>query len=206
MKERPILFRAPMVNAILEGRKTQTRRVLDWPTLHDSVCLDFEHDQVIGELGEHGEVLDVKMRYRPGDRLWVRETWRQCIRPHPTRRSAGAEGILYRADDSFRVQRAPGGYDKGYGGRWKPSIHMPRWASRITLEVTDVRVERLQDISEDDCDAEGVDRSHGGGEWGEESLIEDFMSLWNSINGPDAWEADPWVWVVGFERLSGGVS
>lgn len=219
-KERPILFSAPMVKAVLDGSKMQTRRIMkpqpyftgrglaEWihwktaSTVYASKGLGAgEWVKEIAKLCPYGQV---------GDRLWVREAWRQCIRPRPVAQAMdhtvvhGCEGILYRADEAFREQRAPGGYDKGYGGRWKPSIHMPRWASRITLEVTEVRVERLQDITYSDINAEGVtcpDHDFSGGFCVGEcpALARAWIDLWESINGGDGWTANPWVWVVEFK-------
>lgn len=167
MKERPILFSGPMVRAILDGRKTQTRRVVkprqgmldDWTGLP---C-------------PYG---------KPGDRLWVRET---CYfeQPHGE--------VIYRADPGSEKALDP----EFTGLRWRPSIHMPRWASRITLEIVNVRVERLQDIRVDDARAEGVTAK-----W----PVHGFRNLWQSINGFGSWDANPWVWVVEFRNMerSGG--
>jgi hypothetical protein len=129
----------------------------------------------------------------PGDRLWVRETW-----------GDGEEnncepGVYYRATD-------PAWDEEETGFRWKPSIHMPRWASRITLEVTGVRVERLNDISEADAETEGcraevISGTAGYDDQGVISAVEKFRELWESINGPGSWAENPWVWVVEFERI-----
>lgn len=158
---------------------------------------------------------------KPGSRLWVRETWSDV-------NLQGAPGIAYRADDDIRdLMDEPGFHDKdgafnyddervkpyhfavwsedllsGAEGRWRPSIHMPRWASRITLEITDVRVERLQDISEEDACAEGADQAeHLDAPEGSYSFTEGFRRLWKSIYGPGSWDANPWVWVVEFKRV-----
>lgn len=209
MKERPILFSAPMVRAILEGRKTQTRRVVK---LNDAGRvarggrqwhIDDDHAALACPYGQ------------PGDRLWVREahlldppidgTWPSVgdsftsIDDIPER-YRNPEHVLYRADDKLTT-----------AWRWRPSIHMPRWASRITLEVTDVRVERLQDISEADAQAEGVDRDTEPCDHTRRSCADvgclgpthraAFCDLWMQINGADSWAANPWVWVVSFRRL-----
>jgi len=161
MTERPILFSAPMVRAILDGSKTQTRRVWKMPRGCDECRRPYG---------------------QPGDRLWVRETWRS----YP-------DGIVYRADyrdtDFADAVHAP----------WRASIHMPRSASRIELEVTGLRVERLQDISEADANAEGVKHSLHlpGGRFAREN----FAHLWWTIHGDESWEANPWVWVVSFVRV-----
>ena len=192
MKERPILFSAPMVRALLAGTKTQTRRVFKLPrgcswyeALGGEAAGQVQDDEGPG----WWHVEEQRCPYgEPGDRLWVRETWAP--------RTLGAwtemEKLmkpLYRADE-----------DRPEWKRiWRPSIHMPRWASRITLEITGVRVERLQDISEADAVAEGVKNSlhlPGG-----RSAKENFAHLWWTINGEESWEADPWVWVLEFKRL-----
>jgi len=175
MTERPILFSAPMVRALLAGTKTQTRRALRdgtwWTPEHGVIrmapaglaCTGFAH---------------VACPYgKPGNRLWVRETWAQ----HGLR-------AVYRADGDERPTGA---------GAWRPSIHMPRKLSRITLEVTGVRVERLQDISTSDCWAEGIPSSP------DVDPLHEYRDLWESINGTGSWDANPWVWVVEFKRLEG---
>ena len=174
MKERPILFSGPMVRAILDGSKTQTRRVAkefdEMPNL-DGILQRFPRQNGC----PHGA---------PGDRLWVRETWAH------ERDGTGCPddtGVLYRATD-------PGWDDEGTGLRWRPSIFMPRIASRILLEITDVRVQRLQEISDEDARAEGYDRSHAfPREW--------FALLWERINGTGSWHANPWAWAITFQRL-----
>jgi hypothetical protein len=183
MKERPILFSGPMVRAILEGRKTQTRRVVK----PQSAILTDEMARVLGvqpPAQQNAPVISCPYGV-PGDRLWVRETYAwsgDSSIPEADRIASGE--VWYRAD---------GG--RGGGIRWRPSIFMPRWASRILLEITDVRVERLQDISDDDCRAEGYDRSHAfPREW--------FARLWASINGTGSWAANPLVWVVSFQRVT----
>jgi hypothetical protein len=181
MKERPILFSAPMVRALLDGRKTQTRRIVK----HRPTMIEVDGVTV------HGK--KQKCPYgQAGDRLWVRETWQLFPRIE------GASRIYYRASCT-----APSVLDDW---RWTPSIHMPRWASRILLEVTAVRVERLQAISRADAAAEGICFPEGEPKppgyrcdrWPEEN----FAGLWDSINGAGAWAANPWVWVVEFRRAS----
>lgn len=198
MKERPILFSGPMVRAILEGRKTQTRRVVKPQPTDDGHGPKWYSgfDNVPGTI-ETNFPMPIHCPYgQPGDRLWVRETWAQ--HPEFTHRSSG--GCLYRADRGGDYQGAAQG-----DFCWRPSIHMPRWASRITLEITGARVERLQDISEEDAKAEGI-------QWGMPCGYLDtgtsdcsskckFKSLWESINGPGSWDANPWVWVIEFKKL-----
>lgn len=216
MKTRPILFKAPMVRAILAGRKNQTRRLVKWPVLTRSdgakQRLLYECDvavinQMLAEKARH-PLRRPKSPYGvAGDGLYVKETWshdadsiEQCRREHEDALGGNGHGPYYLA-----TEVAPETL------RWKPSIHMPRWASRITLRVTDVRVERLQDITEEDAKAEGVGLVLAD-EMGplkeamtravSKSRRAGFRLLWDSINGPGAWDANPWVWRVGFERVA----
>ncbi|AIR90191.1 hypothetical protein [Pseudomonas cremoricolorata] len=209
-KERPILFSAPMVRAILDGRKTVTRRPARI------------QPRSKGDIGSYG-VGQPFIRHpdpakrnpecpygRPGDRLWVREAWAadaQVDSITPRDLSHG-EPIAYPADGSVRQT----GCAMISQGRGRPSIHMPRWASRILLEITDVRVERLQHITEDQAKAEGVrlytDHAELGDWWhveGIETYSSDprksFELLWTGINGAESWEVNPWVWVVEFKRI-----
>lgn len=194
-KERPILFSAPMVRAILEGRKTQTRRVVKRGQVF-RFCpggdLSREERSRINaslfrwerENPAHptmDELLAICPYGVPGGRLWVRETWR---RPHNNRDTPITRGqsIQYRASSDWH---------DGFGDHWRPSIHMPRWASRLTLEVVSVRVERLLGMTEADAQDEGVADPH------------EFSELWTNINGEGSWEKNPWVWVVEFRRVQG---
>lgn len=180
MKERPILFSAPMVRAILEGRKTQTRRVIK-----DCYLLGGPPTDELLKLCPYGQ---------RGDRLWVREAFHIC--PHH-------EDYFYRADDENLPIKC-----KAHT-KWRPSIHMPRAASRTLLEITGLRVERLQDISQADAIAEGVYafNSQSKGLEGKpyyRSLFPPnklFKQLWDSINGEDSWDANPWVWVIEFKKV-----
>ena len=208
MKERPILFTGPMVRAILDGSKTQTRRIMKpqpeptpadypgtaghwWPSNIVQSMVHVEQELQSKHGGWKGFCPDVCPHGRIGDRLWVSEAW---ARTHVAQ--AMAEWIVYREGDNRT----------DYGGPWKPSIHMPRWASRILLEIVSVRVERLQDISEADARAEGVTiedqhmRGYCAGEFLPPS-IRAYRDLWESINGAGSWEANPWVWVVEFKRV-----
>jgi hypothetical protein len=209
MKERPILFSAPMVRAILAGTKTQTRRAWKMPRGCDWYSeMGGERE---GWFVDHGQpwwlhVSECRCPYgQPGDRLWVREAWRAVWSSddEPPRSFDAAYRFWYEADAPLQ---------DGYG-KLRPSIHMPRCASRITLEVTGVRVERLQDISEADAIAEGVDRFPGCRQDDDAAAFNrigpvDMDSfpiarcavLWESINGPGSWDANPWVWVVEFKR------
>lgn len=183
MKERPILFSASMVNAILDGRKTQTRRIMKpQPTTNP-----FWGCAGSKGFGFFDDLKPIKGPYgKPGDRLWVRETFGIVDSLE------GARSFVYRAEG----WKDPSGLFK-----WRPSIHMPRLASRIQLEITSVRVERLKAISEVDAVAEGApcgsccapqEGSHKAG----------FAQLWESINGSGSWNANPWVWVIEFKRVS----
>ncbi|MBF8720225.1 hypothetical protein [Pseudomonas guariconensis] len=194
-KERPILFSGPMVRAILEGDKAVTRRAVKMTHLL-RVCLE----PVEGELKLKAAKKLCPLG-RPGDRLWVREAWAadaQVDSIAPRELSLG-EPILYPADGVIRQT----GCAMISRGKIRPSIHMPRRLSRILLEITDVRVERLQDISEQQALAEGVmsaerDIDPDGNGY---SPVELFGGLWVKLNGMDSWSANPWVWVVEFQRI-----
>ena len=170
MKERPIIFSAPMVRAILDGRKTQTRRVFkDTPEDFDDDLHPFvrwKDDRLHRAACPYGKA---------GDQLWVRETFSTD------------------ADNGEYIFKADG--EAVTGGRWAPSIHMPRKASRITLEITAIRVDRLQDISEEDAEAEGCLSD------GDECGRVRYSILWDEINGDGAWEKNQWVWVIEFKRV-----
>jgi hypothetical protein len=217
VKERPILFSAPMVRAILEGRKTVTRRVCKpQPSAHaHTTCAS---GNPMGAWWETGKDINRCPHGQTGDRLWVRETW-YCdhfeVQKGPYLQPADMHDLDQSREDGELVYAADGlaPYEQEQP-TWKPSIHMPRWASRILLEITEVRVERLQDISEDQAKAEGVRRMRDGSDtWvsreGPGDLVtpwptakEAFSDLWNSINGPHAWQSNPWVWVVEFKRVT----
>ena len=223
MKERPILFTGEMVRAILSGAKTQTRRVVKGldirgPDKNPSPLFDvYKGSQWVGAFDAETGRGSLDCPYgEPGDRLWVRETFQY-------QRAEDGLGLHYRADgarcgvseqylddpdsEGAALVRA----DVVPDGRWKPSIHMPRWASRITLEVTGVRVERVQDISEEDAGAEGtpcifcrktlVTRCQCALD--KADYHEDFQKLWDSVNAKRgySWESNPWVWVVSFKQL-----
>lgn len=198
MTERPILFSAPMVKAILEGRKTQTRRVLNpQPNF-------FNGGQPMNNGRGSYSIVGGWKRYpfAPGDVLWVREEFSgpYAVTGRPPREWSTVDPIWYWADGN----PADGDWTKP-----KPPIHMPRWASRITLRVTAVKVERLQSISEEDAKAEGI-RETLGGWWSAvenypplaaNSPVGGFYCLWAFINSPASWEANPWVCAVSFERV-----
>ncbi|WP_410698287.1 ASCH domain-containing protein [Citrobacter freundii] len=215
MKDRGMIFNGEMVRAILDGRKTQTRRIVkpqpeltkgsgfSWKgAVYGSGSNDHETNRNFAHVKcPHG---------KPGDRLWVRETWARY-------------NIDQNSHDMAYQATTPEDWPKE--GRWRPSIHMPRQASRILLEITSVRVERLNDISSEDAESEGLERTNFTGfgdepglpsypepdvyydpfkkRW-EEYPPEAFAGLWKSIYGEESWQANPWVWVIEFKRIEGG--
>lgn len=222
MAERPILFSAPMVRAILDGSKTQTRRVWKMPKgmeWYVSGPLRGEETGDICDIGGKGwwSVDEVACPYGDvGDRLWVRETWQGPILDDEQLAEFSGDGADAFKKPEFCVYRATDLLDAidsdGKELGWRPSIHMPRWASRITLEITGVRVERLNEISNVDAIAEGIEqvesphentllwRDYERGHYGTVSPIASFSSLWESINGTGSWAANPWVWVIEFKK------
>jgi hypothetical protein len=192
MREIPILFSGPMVRAILEGRKTQTRRIVT-PQPNDSWSKPPIGVSESGHWVSHGCQSDLKCPYGTvHDRLWIREAWSQIIVNNQV-------DYLYRADHHTGLEKKAGDQ------KWKPSIHMPKVASRITLEVTGVRVERLQSMSGRDVLAEGVDNGSSNPTMGirwENMQKMAFEKLWTSINGPGSWKSNPFVWVIEFRRIT----
>lgn len=228
MNEHPILFSASMVKAILEGRKTQTRRVVKGlgSKLGDEYCTELRNGEIV-------ETATLCPYGKAGTRLWVRETWRLAsvnasilnaqfwtvqfkdfaVLPHP--QPARELFVPLAAKDTF----TPGQTGIEFG-KWRPSIFLPRWASRITLEVVSVRVERVQDISEEDAIAEGVEtampatagavlpsndmlRTNGYGVVMQSAKAE-YAKLWDTINAKRGygWDANPWVWVIEFKQVA----
>lgn len=222
-KDRPILFSGLMVRAILEGRKTQTRRVLKHgapslfadPMFHygdgtDGRCWYIAE----AEYPEEGSIAIDCPYGQPGDRLWVRET--HAIVPKTAygfdREKHPLCWQIVRPNDNHDAAIFKEGWTRCAPGRWRPSIHMPRWASRISLEITGVRVERLLEINYQDALAEGISRLEVNGttrftrpdyDHQYASPINAFGGLWESINGAGSWKANPWVWVVDFRRVNG---
>ncbi|HHK0377682.1 TPA: hypothetical protein ACQQJB_001828 [Pseudomonas aeruginosa] len=207
-RERPILFNDQMVRAILEGRKTVTRRVVKYTGFYAIDAAIHGNDVALRER----EALSTRCPFgQPGDRLWVREAWQgplisdeeqaanQSWWKDMTKFQDQAH-CAYRASGDNNEYVDPDGY---FHCKWKPSIHMPRWASRILLEITAVRVERLQDISEEQARAEGypAERECETGGSGLDAWLW-FRSLWGEINGPEAFTANPWVWVIEFKRVT----
>jgi hypothetical protein len=221
-RERPILFSAEMVRAILEDRKSQTRRIIKPQPYRINGRLKWEWAPKGAKPGPRGPIpscawrdsygdgcphCDVMLKRCPygivGDRLWVRESftlldhngWFDCGKPKlgitPPRRNA----VAYRADCAPGSESDDCRIELGY--KWKPSIHMPRWASRIDLELVSVRVQRLQEINQEDAIAEGRSLTPGDPRGY-------FPETWNRINGPGAWERNDWVWAITFKRITEG--
>ncbi|HDT2074705.1 MULTISPECIES: hypothetical protein [Enterobacter] len=193
MKERGMIFNSEMVRAILDGRKTQTRRIIKpQPVMYEPGQSIHVSDMINDALRcPFGSV---------GDRIWVRETWAEA--------GAGAPDLkLYRANYPEHVPAHYENVPPVDEIRWTPSIHMPRWASRITLEIVGVRVERLQDISQADAVAEGAPQSHPSIDAvSQQHGFPDFSrswygQTWQSIYGAESWQFNPWVWVIEFKRI-----
>jgi len=235
IKERPMLFSAPMVRAILDGGKTQTRRTngFEWtnmsmPDMWDKVEIGFYGNDLgawfrFDDQGINRDTF-VKCPYgKVGDRLWVRETFQYLFAdgfdhdssPYPDQKTGEGYNPSYPATDGIK-EYVDG--DDLIVSKCTPSIHMPRWASRINLEITAVRVERLNDISETDAWAEGIEcepcdqtvcfKNYMADNWipawgdtFDTAAILSFESLWESINGSGSWQQNPWVWVIEFKRV-----
>ena len=183
MKERPIIFSAPMVREILSGAKTQTRRIV-------------KPRHMATVYAEQFPILTMCPFGKPGDRLWVRETWKH-IEGGAIYDASGCTIDAFDPETIYRADRP------NQSGPWMSPIHMPRWASRITLEITDVRVERLQDISGMDAKREGVSVPAHIPEDGADLdyARRGFRRLWEEIHGGGSWEKNPWVWVIEFKKL-----
>ncbi|MEB7500038.1 hypothetical protein NGC23_07520 [Leclercia pneumoniae] len=209
--ERGMIFNGEMVRAILDGRKTQTRRIMNPQPADDITRGYFPNMNTFGWKSslkhKHGSTTAHFCPYgKHGDRIWVRETWAEA--------GAGAPDLkIYRANYPAHVPSHYGNVPPAEDIRWKPSIHMPRWASRITLEITGVRVERLNSISEENARAEGVQPAGDllpdypdtyltpTGDFATAKVA--FQRLWESIYGDDSFQANPWVWVIEFKRIEG---
>ena len=208
MTERGMIFNGEMVRAILDGRKTQTRRIIkDCTVGRDQIskfiqigkkfigCYPEDVPELIRECCPYGV---------PGDRIWVRETWAEAGASAPDLK-------LYRANYPSHVPTHYENVPPAEDVRWTPSIHMPRWASRILLEITDVRVEQLKSISEEEARSEGVAQlregfwKHYQPGWTQHQLSArgSFTTLWESIYGFGEWDRNPWVWVIEFKRIEG---
>lgn len=255
MKERGMIFNGEMTRAILDGRKTQTRRIMkvqpseDFTPMNMALETDYKARWYTpGVVGKDGYLQPASKKVfgvsnenegyscpfgAVGDRIWVRETFQgplfdydlmdsYCKDPTPFEKPEfcvyKADGVptpeFYDADDELHCC-------------WRPSIHMPRWASRILLEITDVRVERLNAISPEDAESEGLERTNFTGFGDEPGLPsypepdvyfdplkkqwkeyppEAFAGLWESVYGEGSWQANPWVWVIEFKRVEGGAA
>jgi hypothetical protein len=213
-RERPIIFSGPMVRAILAGAKTQTRRLIkpqpgpdiDPDRLRSCRPMRRELYTFLGnpDLNPPCEI-SIRPRWFVGDRLWVREAFvigydvddsgylvmtdkdGDELPEKAWYRATESDGFTWMTDEGWRTERIP----------WKSAIHMPRWASRITLEITGVKVERLQALNEWDAFSEGAPACEG-------SHVAAFAGIWESIHGPGSWAANPWVWVLTFSRLAAG--
>ena len=213
MKEREMIFNGEMTRAILDGRKTQTRRPIKWKQTRFTEIGEREDGSkwLWSEDAEHACDFWHPCPFGSvGDRIWVRETFSghylddAQIQDIKDGRDKATDLCEYRAD-------YPDGYQASDG--WTPSIHMPRWASRILLEITDVRVERLNAISQEDAQAEGMELTgwrptYSDPDSGGEVLTpyDNFAQLWESIYGEESWKANPWVWVIEFKRVEGGAA
>jgi hypothetical protein len=226
VKERGILFSAPMVRALLAGTKTQTRRAIKLrefqPSKTRGYDFTFRDRRALWQDFTRARLLESCPYGVVGDRLWVRETW--CLaHPECTQDFDAAEGRprgpeRYRGTDeswfAYYAATDPDVVSSEDHSRspWKPSIHMPRWASRILLEITGVRAQRLHDIDEDDARAEGAPKqfvidaaSFVAGKLVDFEKISThrhgFAALWREINGDDSWKSNPWVWAITFKRV-----
>lgn len=199
--KKPILFNTEMVKAILEGRKVQTRRVIKG---RFNIC--FDHTGAICDIQKKDDndnhIGTIYPPYQPGDILWVRETWAEYWYPDRV------AGYVYKADGEPMSYVSWGNSKTGKDEVWMPSIHMPKDAARIFLKVTNVRAERLQDITEDDAKAEGAGKAyyirdavyHNFED--KDNFRDGFRELWDSCyNWPKTWNANPWVWVITFEKV-----
>lgn len=199
--ERPILFSTPMVKAILEGRKTQTRRVMKMSRRNDMFCglsndpdtswpADYPFGALMGRAFYDNEA--VKCPYgKVGNVLWVRESWN--VEQYPVAPEGDRDELLYFYRATERVYTDM---------KWRPSIHMPKAAARIFLEITDIRVERLREISDKDAFAEGIQAVVNAGQQDDGTARGAFKTLWQSINGEESWQGNPWVWCITFKILS----
>ncbi|HDY8986260.1 hypothetical protein AAHW25_19660 [Klebsiella pneumoniae] len=241
MKERGMIFNSEMVRAILDGRKTQTRRLVKGTDGAVKFCKEWDVNGeeifvVLGEKDHTGMNPVLGAISCPfgavGDRIWVREAYRfpaslDDVSPTGVGEMAVATG--YRKPWAPTFYEFTGTFSDGWkgfettpkvsdAGKLRPSIHMPRWASRILLEITDVRVERLNAISEEDAEAEGIDMEalYGSQDCydciadhnmtGRPTVTGAFKNLWESIYGEDGWKSNPWVWVIEFKLVEGGAA
>jgi hypothetical protein len=216
MKERPIIFNGEMVRAILDGRKTQTRRPVKFPFFDKNMGCELAGNELAGEI-RAGNLSNVPFG-RIGERLWVRETWQGPLVDYDDAYAMFKDPTPYQKVENC-VYRADGGpcpeftdADDELRQGWRPSIHMPRWACRILLEITAIRVERLNDISPNDAAREGLVQLPASGRYcisqgdqyfggASHDAREVFSWLWTSIYGEESWNTNPWVWVIQFKRM-----
>lgn len=202
MTDLPILFNAPIVRALLEGRKTQTRRTMKAPKWSTGAAdMELGDDGLYAIAKATGCLARARPSYAVGDRLWVREAWHaaRSLDKTPPR-------DIPRDADIEHAATARGYAEIGLKGKLRPGMFMCRWMSRLTLTVTDVRVERLQDISEADAQAEGVfvpDAQYA--QQGPHAAVLAYAALWDSINGPGSWDANPWVAAYTFTIQHGNI-
>jgi len=217
MKDHPILFSGEMVRAILAGKKEQTRRIIKeiksplWVV--EEVRPDLGYSASMGNIwagfrfneNPQGSLSYFKCLFgKPGDLLWVREKW-AFVKGEPTNINSEKATVYYEADRKYKVVGCQSSaQNDGKWIRWRPSIHMPKIFSRISLEIIDIQVERLQDISDEDVKAEGVEMPHN--ELfpminAEDKLKAEFQRLWNSVNGAGVWGSNPYVWKIIFKRI-----
>ncbi|UNA31671.1 morphogenetic protein [Klebsiella variicola subsp. variicola] len=201
ISERGMIFNAEMVRALLDGRKTQTRRPVKFPVHDKNLGCELAGNELAGELSA-GNYLNSAFG-KPGDCIWVREAFRVHSR------ATDVATLVYKASErnswTEQTHRVPVAVcnKPATPEKWTPSLHMPRWASRILLEITGVRVERLKSISDRDALREGcstADMKSG------DCVADVFARLWASIYGSDSWNANPWVWVIEFKRVEGGAA
>jgi hypothetical protein len=229
MTDRPIIFSAPMVRALLAGTKTQTRRLLkpQWADGANQSFTGWRAERAASTLwnlmGGIGIGATLRVGRAPGDRLWVKEAWNAFTFSQdgedawPTAKIPTADEILETKEAAYRfdvqaIHRESDRARKWFADqKWRPSIHMPRWASRLTLTVTEVRVQRLQNISEADAVAEGIIATHEGWatdahgrHWGP-TARDAYRILWNDLHGPGSWDANPWVVAVTFTVQRGNI-
>ncbi|HBS6049020.1 hypothetical protein [Klebsiella pneumoniae] len=216
MIERGMIFNGEMVRAILDGRKTQTRRIMAPQPADDIERSAFPNPDAIGwKSSLKHKYGSTTAHFCPfgaiGDRIWVRETFRVHSR------ATDVATLVYKASErnswTEQTHRVPVAVcnKPATPEKWTPSLHMPRWASRILLEITDVRVERLNSISQEDAQAEGLELTgwrptYSDPDSGGEIMTpyDNFAELWSSIYGDESWQANPWVWVIEFKRVEGG--
>ena len=216
MTERGMIFNGEMVRAILDGQKTQTRRPVKFPHIDRDAMCELAGNELAGELSA-GNYRNSPYG-KPGDRIWVRETFQGPLFDYEQMDSYLEDSSKFEKPEFCQYaadgKPAPEYFDADDNLHcgWRPSIHMPRWASRILLEITDVRVERLNEISEEDARAEGIIDA-GCLNCGEPEpcncsnpapdATDAFAYLWQSIYGQENWNANPWVWVIEFKRIEG---